>query len=646
MKKKIILLILSISIAIIVLVGTTYAVLFKTYKTGQQTYTTGILEISSEVTNESLTLTNSFPISDENALKLTPYTFKIKNTGNLTYKFDVKLLSNTSENQISSNYIKVKVYDDEISTLASLTDGIILSEQTLNPGYSIDVILWVWLDEYTPNTELGKQFNGKIATEGQAIYTIDDYAGELVYNMVKDHSVMDNVSSKYVTSSSGINFYDVSSDVNGKGVYTLSATDDDEYPVHYYRGNVVNNNILFANYCWKIIRTTNTGGTKLIYNGSPVDGKCNNSGADTFTHLGISYGVGNDGLSSGGYSFTEQSLLDMAVTATSAMVEGTIFAEDVEYVEVTDPSTGVKSQKYRLIGDMVTASASSSWNSSREALLQNHHYTCFSTTATECDQVRYYYMVRDKNNYYAPLKNGLLLDDLLNIEFDGGSTNAKKSNIHNTVEKWYINNLTNYSDYIEDTVYCNDRSLYQPWSNTTSVANTNEAKTHFGAKARVAYTGNVSVKCPYVADSFTVDIANGNGVLDYPIGLISFDEAALAGFAWGKDSVDNYLYNGGKVWWSMSPGFISATGVYIGVIYSTLDHVAVNYIGSKDANGIYSAGGVRPVISLKNNIRIEDGHGTGDDPYIIQMLENDLEGDSSTSEENEPIIENSLSTNQ
>ncbi len=38
------------------------------------------------------------------------------------------------------------------------------------------------------------------------------------------------------------------------------------YPVIYYRGNVTNN-VYFEGHCWQIIRTTETGGTKLVYNG-------------------------------------------------------------------------------------------------------------------------------------------------------------------------------------------------------------------------------------------------------------------------------------------------------------------------------------------------------------------------------------------
>jgi hypothetical protein len=43
----------------------------------------------------------------------------------------------------------------------------------------------------------------------------------------------------------------------------------------YFDRCVDRRNVKFGGYCWQIIRTTETGGTKLIYNGSPtiVDGK-------------------------------------------------------------------------------------------------------------------------------------------------------------------------------------------------------------------------------------------------------------------------------------------------------------------------------------------------------------------------------------
>lgn len=64
-------------------------------------------------------------------------------------------------------------------------------------------------------------------------------------------------------------------DVTEKGVFLNNESINSSYPIYYYRGAVIENNLLFANYCWKIVRTTETGGVKIIYNGTPTsDNKC------------------------------------------------------------------------------------------------------------------------------------------------------------------------------------------------------------------------------------------------------------------------------------------------------------------------------------------------------------------------------------
>ena len=83
--------------------------------------------------------------------------------------------------------------------------------------------------------------------------------------------------------------YKVRSGVSGtNGIYTTTAAAGN-VPVYYYRGDAdkVNNNIIFNNMCWKIIRTTETGGIKLIYNGTPTDGKCETQTGEA-TQIGTS----------------------------------------------------------------------------------------------------------------------------------------------------------------------------------------------------------------------------------------------------------------------------------------------------------------------------------------------------------------------
>ncbi len=118
---------------------------------------------------------------------------------------------------------------------------------------------------------VNKSMNGKI------------YIAQTLLRKMSESAVLDDGPSQYVSNSAGIIWNRTSSDTNGKGIYIRASTKNDKYPVYYYRGNISNNNVKFAGFCWKIVRTTATGGIKMIYNGSPdSNGKCTTqSGAGT-----------------------------------------------------------------------------------------------------------------------------------------------------------------------------------------------------------------------------------------------------------------------------------------------------------------------------------------------------------------------------
>ena len=60
------------------------------------------------------------------------------------------------------------------------------------------------------------------------------------------------------------------------GEHKDSLTEAASKDIYYYTGDVKDkNNVKFADSCWKIIRTTDTGGVKIMYNGEPdSEGKC------------------------------------------------------------------------------------------------------------------------------------------------------------------------------------------------------------------------------------------------------------------------------------------------------------------------------------------------------------------------------------
>ncbi len=255
MNKKIMYITISIFLVILVLFSSTYALLFKSDETDKQSYATGMLEITSETTNNSVTLSNNLPMSDSDGANTTPYTFKITNIGNLSYKFNVMLLSTTTSNQIESQYIKIKVNDNIPVKLSDLTNGIILSDITLKPGKSIEVSLRVWLDENTPNTEIGKSFNAKVTTEGEAVYNS------------KASSTLENLG---LTESIGTPDFSKTSCSDGCGESTVGIyqAEDDFGDTYYFRGDVENNYVYFAGFYWRIIRINGDGSIRMIYDGT------------------------------------------------------------------------------------------------------------------------------------------------------------------------------------------------------------------------------------------------------------------------------------------------------------------------------------------------------------------------------------------
>ncbi len=111
------------------------------------------------------------------------------------------------------------------------------------------------------------------------------------------NGLYDEIASKSLGSSSSLNYNVSSVNSSTNGVYQLA----DNNLIYFYRGKV-DNNVIFNNFCWKIIRTTDTKGVKLLYNGVPTDGKCSNSG--TSSEIGKSvFNTKNDDNAYVGYMY-------------------------------------------------------------------------------------------------------------------------------------------------------------------------------------------------------------------------------------------------------------------------------------------------------------------------------------------------------
>ena len=220
--------------------------------------------------------------------------------------------------------------------------------------------------------------------------------------------------------------------------------------------------------------------------------------------------------------------------------------------------------------------------------------------------------------------------------------NYSDSMIKDYIDKWYIENIDIYKDYLNLNInFCIDTSVMSWYGYLDSMANKDEKSLidenkllEKKTKAKIdesymdyiipnyiqrildgddkyyctsyrVYKGIPTTSCD---KEYSININNGK--LRYPVGLLSVEEAILAGGGTTKSSRGNstyYLYNGGNYWLLGSDGFNGSSKMY-----------AIN--GSKSLNETYTLDqefGVRPVIELKVNTLVQMGDGTIDNPFVI-----------------------------
>lgn len=301
----------------------------------------------------------------------------------------------------------------------------------------------------------------------------------------------DNKKSDTVESENGIDFSKPASATNGIGLFYNYNSDDINSDgkvdkTYYFRGIVTNNNVLFAGGCYKVVKITEDGAVKLIYNGTPYQGQCSND-------------IGK--------------------------IDRNVYNDTIDYM--TDKDSAIKA----------------------------------------------------------------LLD------------------------KWYKENILQYQEYMQDTVYCNDRSKDDNGEYNT--------KGRLGASIK-----KPTNKCK-TEDSFTVSNKIGNGKLKYSVGLLTADEYIYSGGQITKNlapiisiksnsknsiirteagkednvSVTTYLYGD---YWTMTPS--GNANVY---------RIDPYGLYSEDIYGKYSY--IRPIISLNEKAIIKYRNGSSTNPYVIRI---------------------------
>ena len=682
--------------------------------------------MSLQLSSSNVTLSNEYavPVSDAKALSSDVYKTEvtIQNNCGDNQSFNLLLVPNSS-NTMLIKALKYALVEEGVTptsgTLISneyLLDSTIqkqllsIKNETLKNGFSVGsgtvssgtktYSLYLWIDKDEGGFGNGSTMNKSL----NAYLTLG--SGTTIGKIKTD--LYQTIENRYNEDKTYLGLY------NGEGSNNYAK------PVYYYKGNVQNNNVLFGGFCWKIVRTTETGGVKIVYNGVPKDvyesyekfnsieytivsndatypytfdstnkvWKSNilddsgngtdytikfsptqdgsylfninmhNESEDDYVELylndndigygetcgigcfmmddtysinlslstsdvikiiyyksstttdnsdyvdfSLQKGVGNSSKScnnTGGYSqigtssFNKDSnspayvgyMYNTVYPITSKLMSSQsniVFGNSFTY----NSNNGT----YTLIDTKTVATWDSGYNT-----INNNHYTCM-TTGTTCSSIYYVYNIDPGYAKYITLTGGKSVNNALNEMLYADDVNKNDSTIKAYIDSWYESNLASYEDKLEDTVFCNDRSMSNESSNGW---NPKGGSTSTFLQFKNYNTSNKSLVCANETDRFSM--SNAKAKLKHPIGLLSVPELSLSGYG------NSHYFNNRQFVWLASPDVFSNVAIVGSVVASD---------GAKLGSSSASAG-VRPSVSIKPGTSFSSGNGSYTAPFVIE----------------------------
>ena len=185
------------------------------------------------------------------------------------------------------------------------------------------------------------------------------------------------------------------------------------------------------------------------------------------------------------------------------------------------------------------------------------------------------------------------------------------STIKTAIDNWY--KLTSFitNNLVVDSTYCNDRSVTGSTNGTPGEIGggiSSRVTSYYGAHIRLVINRNPKLTCTTASDKFTVNTNKGNGLLTYPVGLITADEVVMAGGAHNGTNSAYYLYTN-QYYWSGTPNYFDGSDTFA-------DCFSVGTTGYLSDYSVRNILGVRPVISLSSKVKLS-GDGTWNNVYTV-----------------------------
>lgn len=612
---------ISLLVTVLCIIGVSYAFFTIYLRQTDNNSVTALSCFTSTLTeeNSALNLTNEFPISDENGMKKTPFTFKVTNNCDNYVKIYITIdpLKEGTANYIPSKYIKANVSSKDTTDGKSLIvgnqstkvldnkdNGFVVKEVTLAPNGSKEFDLRLWIDYDTT----AAQAAGMTYPSQVVIVTEPSKDNTLVGTILANNEVK----TPLTTPGKEVSAY-VLNDVESE-IFTSVSSTQQSYYITYGTGWEANGTRFNLTDATVTSDTYVNSYSSLVGKYLPFD-SLSSSGSSTAGTMKLT-----TGLDSVYYvvSATSTSFRYKVLSSSKNTTEALLASTEDDY-GTSYYFRGAVKNNYVQFANKCWRIVRINGDNSVKIVLHNDNTSsvvnpCSSANNNDTAAFAKY----SGTTYYSAFNNND--DDNAYVGFMYGATgasdyasthaNTNKSTILTNLETWYKNNLTAYGNKLADTIWCNDKST------ESGKLGYGTSTIDYAAYNRLASTEQPTLKCPNdnnggKLSKFTVnDTTNGNGNLTYKIGLLTADEISFSGSIAYSYNYSTYLQEntGGNHWWSLSSGSFNGSSAFAWLVHSGyLDNSA----------SVYYNVGLRPAISLVSSTTISGGSGTSEDPYIV-----------------------------
>ena len=480
-------------------------------------------------------------------------TFTVTNTGDDEIDYTI-FLENVTNTFTRYNDITYELYD---SSNTKIYEGIFpKTDNTISDTYKLKKNEST---TYTLKVIYNNSEENQIVDSGKKIDAKISFVKTTLKNAILASAKTAASSSDATRTTMGSTVTEFTS-ISGTNEHVLNNAPDDYGTSYYYRGNVIDNYVTFANKIWRIVRINGDGTVRLILNDVAKDSSGNkiitafNTSYNDNAYVGYMYGLT-------GQNTVKNQCIKLNSAGTAAEVDTTITTESA------------------------CTSAGYKWTTTPYDA--THTNVVSSTVKKSLDTW-----------YETNIKNNGLENYLADTLFCNDKTLASSTIGSGNTTLGYGTNNTYYAS--------TERLLYSKGTSTLTTV-----KPTF--KCAESATNDYS--------RFTVDVAtlsNGNktnGNLTYPIGLLTFDELSFAGaYEYGYTNESYYLYNSSitSYWWLSSPfRYYNSSADEKRVFWSS---------GSINSYSVGNTRGIsfRPSINLKTDLLVDGGDGTKSNPYFVR----------------------------